>query len=162
MPGRLSTRSSATARQSTKSPTTTSRSRISAPSIPDEGPSTDLRIRVSAIFSDAQRSIASHRKLIVSLRKIHEACCYESLQPGKTDFGEYDENDFNGEIARCIVRLLPVKKTESAADKIIKFFGLFLTHASEKGLCIIYQFAVANSLQTRPSYSTTRPKRRKL
>lgn len=64
----------------------------------------------------------------------------------KTDFGDYDENDFNGEVARCIVRLLPVKKTENAADKIIKFFGLFLRHASEKGVCIVYQTADANSL----------------
>lgn len=117
-----------------KSSISTLKSRSSASLIPDEGPATDLRLRISAIFADAQRSATGHRKLVVGLRKIQEICCYESNKVGKSEFDGFDENDFNGEIARCIIRLLPVKKTESAADKVIKYFGSFLRHASEKGM----------------------------
>jgi hypothetical protein len=28
---------------------------------------------------------------------------------------------------------LPIKKTESVGDRVIRFLGLFLNHASEKG-----------------------------
>ena len=141
MPGRVSTRTSTASRISRKSsvPTLNSRSstasRVSAPTeVPDEGPSTDLRVKICAIFADAQKSATGHRKLVVNLRKIHEACCYEPQGKNKS-FNEFNEDDFNTEIARCIVRVLPVKKTEGAGDRVIKFLGLFLQHASEKGQC---------------------------
>lgn len=37
------------------------------------------------------------------------------------------------EVTRCILRILPIKKTESVGDRVIRFLGLFLNHASEKG-----------------------------
>ena len=134
MPGRVSTRNSAASRISRKSSIPTIKStRSSAASIPDEGPSTELRIKICTIFGDAQKSIAGHRKLVVNLRKIHEACCYEPQEPTKDGIDGFDENDFNAEVARCMIRVLPVKKTEGAGDRIIKFLGQFLRHAGEKG-----------------------------
>ena len=118
---------------SRKSSVPTLNSRSSTASIPDEGPSTDLRVKICAIFGDAQKSMAGHRKLVVSLRKIQESCCYEPQKPGKGNLDEFDENDFNIELARCIVRILPIKKTEPVGDRIIKFLGQFLKHAGEKG-----------------------------
>jgi condensin complex subunit 3 len=134
MPGRVSTRNS-TAIKSTNRSSTTNLKRTSAPatSIPEEGPVTDLRTRICAIFSDAQRSTTGHRKLVISLRKIQESCCYEPENPRKNDLDGYDENDFNTEIGRCVLRLLPIKKTEGVGDRVVKFFGQFLKHASEKG-----------------------------
>ena len=134
MPGRVSTRNSAASRVSRKSSVPTLNSRSSIASIPDEGPTTDLRIKICAIFGDAQKSTTGHRKLVVSLRKIHEACCYEPQKPGKDNLEGFDENDFNVEIARCAIRVLAIKKAEGAGDRIIKFFGQFLRHASEKGM----------------------------
>ena len=87
---------------------------------------------------------------MVGLRKIQEACCYDTGKAGKSEFDGFDENDFNGEVARCIIRLLPVKKTESAADKVIKFFGSFLKHASEKGrVHVMPELIHANAVQIR-------------
>lgn len=68
---------------------------------------------------------------MVGLRKIQEACCYESNgNQGRNEFGE---DDFNVEVARCVIRLMGVKRSEGVGDRVVKYLGLFLQHASEKG-----------------------------
>lgn len=42
------------------------------------------------------------------------------------------EKEFNVEIGRCMLRVLPVKKSEPVGDRIVRFLGGFLIHASEK------------------------------
>lgn len=46
---------------------------------------------------------------------------------------DFDENDFNAEMVRCLLRVLPVKKSEPVGDRIVRFVGLFLKHATELG-----------------------------
>jgi condensin complex subunit 3 len=149
MPARVSARASsaATSRKSSAQP-----SNAPAVSIPEEPPlpstSPQLRANIVAIFADAQRSIATHRKLVVRLRKIQESCCglsskkdKKSKQTGEDgerpaivdDTDGVAEKEFNIEISRCIIRVLGVKKTEGAGDRIIKFLGTFLKSASDKG-----------------------------
>ena len=144
MPGRLSTRTSTTSHLARKSSTQTlasrrtTASRVSSPTIvvPDEGPSSVLRSQICSVFSDAQRNTAGHRKLAVSLRKVQEACCYESTN-STSDKGEgCGEDDFNVEMARCAIRLMGVKKSEAVGDRVVKFLGFFLKHASDKGKVI--------------------------
>ena len=136
MPGRVSTRTSTVSRISRKSSTQTLASRRSTTSptvnIPEEGPGSSLRTQICAICNDAQRTTAGHRKLAVSLRKIQESCCYEPTKSGKRQEG-LDEDDFNVEIARCVIRLTGVKKSEGVGDRMIRFLGFFLRYASEKG-----------------------------
>ncbi|KAI6779182.1 Condensin complex subunit-like protein [Emericellopsis cladophorae] len=104
----------------------------SASAEPTDTPDNPLRQRICSIFGDAQKTTATHRKLAVNLRKIHEACCYEPTT-GKASQGEgFDEATFNKEFVRCVLKAMPVKKTESAGEKIIKFAGFFLRHASDK------------------------------
>ncbi|KAF2084653.1 hypothetical protein K490DRAFT_48598 [Saccharata proteae CBS 121410] len=119
--------------------TRTSRPRASADiEIPDEGESTSLREQMCKVFADAQRTTATQRKLVISLRKIHEACCYEPANPKKQRIEEdFGEQEFNDEIGRCLIRILPVKKSEPVGDRIIKFTGLFLKHASDKDNAIV-------------------------
>ena len=141
MPGRVSTRNSTASRISHKSSTQTlasrrsNASRISTPTvvIPDEGPSSALRAQICSIFGDAQATTAGHRKLVVSLRKVQEACCYEPVNSSKKSHEEFGEDDFNVEVARCVIRLMGVKKGEGVGDKLIKFLGLFLRHACDQG-----------------------------
>ncbi|GAB7347036.1 hypothetical protein MBLNU459_g3180t1 [Dothideomycetes sp. NU459] len=141
MPGRVATSargaSSATTSASSKSRASRSaKQRISSPTsnIPDEGPVTALRNHVSAVFADAQKSNTGHRKLVINLRKIQEACCYEPLSTKKSakDY-DFDEEEFNAEVGRCVLRVLSVKRSETVGDRIVKFLGLFLRVASEKG-----------------------------
>lgn len=103
--------------------------------VPDEGEDTSLRREVCRIFADAQKSTAGHRKSIISLRKIQEACCYEpvsSSKKSKQAEEDFDEEAFNGEVVRCVLRILPVKKSESVGDRVVRFLGTFLNVASGK------------------------------
>lgn len=43
------------------------------------------------------------------------------------------EDGFNREVERCILRVVGLKKGEAVGDRVIKFLGLFLRHASDKG-----------------------------
>ena len=94
----------------------------------------NLRTQISSIFRDAQRTTASHRKLVINLRKIQEACCYEptSNRKNKTGAEDFDEEQFTYEFTRCVLRVMPVKKSESVGERSIRFIGLFLRHANEK------------------------------
>ena len=135
MPGRPAARSSTATRISRKSSVPTLDSRKSTPQavIPDEGPVTALRTQTCSVFADSQKTTATHRKLVVSLRKIQEVCCFEQEAGAKNSLHKFVEQDFNAEVSRCILRLLPVKKSEGAADRVVRFLGQFLRHASEKG-----------------------------
>ncbi|KAG0646599.1 Condensin complex subunit 3 [Hyphodiscus hymeniophilus] len=144
MPGRVST--TRTSRTSTavshKSSvqslnfrgSTASRASSTQVQVPDEMPDNELRTEISSIFRDAQRTTASHRKLVITLRKIHEACCYEptSNRKNKTNSEDFDEEQFTSEFIRCVLRVMPVKKSESVGERSIRFIGMFLRHANEK------------------------------
>ena len=90
------------------------------------------------MFADAQRGAATQRKSVVTLRKVQEFCCYETnggagaSRKHQLD-QEYDEAEFSDEFGRCVCRVLGVKKSEPVGDRLVKFIGLFLKHASEKG-----------------------------
>lgn len=136
MPSRASgrsTRSSAATLNSRAS--ATSRISSAALNIPEESPSSALRTQVCTIFRDAQKTTATHRKLVVNLRKLHESCCYEPTRPSKPaadHADDFDEADFNTEFTRCVLRAMPVRKSEAVGEKTIRFVGLFLRHASDK------------------------------
>lgn len=91
-----------------------------------------MRNQICAIFRDSQRTTAAHRKLAVNLRKLHESCCYEPAKPAKASIGEFDEAAFNAEFVRCVLRLMPVRKSENAGEKCVRFVGFYLRHAQEK------------------------------
>lgn len=151
MPGRPSTRaprgSTTTTARKTSGGTTraargsSARQSANAVNIPDEGPVTTLRTQIAQVFSDAQKTTATQRKLVVNLRKIQEACCFEPPDTGKKggkkgqeEQEDFDEEEFNAEIVRCLLRIMSVKKSEPVGDRVIRFLGIFLKHASDKGL----------------------------
>lgn len=137
MPARTSNRSTRTsaARQSNATVASrgsgASRGSSSPPEIVDT-PDSALRGKVCGVFRDAQRTTATHRKLVVNLRKIHESCCYEPTDPKHSQSNDFDEEAFNHEFVRCVLRIMPIKKSESVGEKSIRFIGLFLRHAGEK------------------------------
>ncbi|PQE08257.1 condensin complex subunit 3 protein [Rutstroemia sp. NJR-2017a BVV2] len=134
MPGRVSSRTSrASGAVSHKSSASTSKASTPYVEVPEEAPDNELRTQISSIFRDAQRNTATHRKLAVNLRKIQEACCYEpTSKTKKTGAEDFEEDDFTNEFTRCVLRVMPVKKSESVGEKAIRFIGLYLRHANEK------------------------------
>ncbi|OGE56855.1 hypothetical protein PENARI_c002G09636 [Penicillium arizonense] len=172
MPGRVAARStSATTRRSSAQPSASGRAGSVTPSfaIPEEPaePSTPtLRRDVCLIFADAQRSTTGHRKLVVRLRKLQEICCgiaqkkngkkdkdqelEEALIPGEETPAE---KEFNVEVGRCMLRILTIKKTEPVGDRILRFLGTFLGHASEKDT---EMFASVDDEEQNPETPTAR------
>lgn len=138
MPGRPSARST---RTSTASGTRSARQSSHAVEIPDEGPVTALRTQVTQVFADAQKTLIAQRKLVGALRKVHEACVYAPPPPnskrGKKARAElqdeFDEEDFNNEVIRCIVRVLTIKKTEPVGNTLIRFVCLYVKLALADG-----------------------------
>lgn len=169
MPGRVSVRSQRSAwssgatigQKSSTQALRTARSSAAPVEIPEEGQSTSLREQICTIFAEAQRNASSQRKLVVRLRGIQENCCYEVPRPQKKgkkttreDEDDFDENDFNHEIGRCVARILPIKKSEPVGDRIVRFLGLFLKLASERGKNSVQTISsdeVAHTLQIIPS-----------
>ncbi|KAI5457878.1 nuclear condensing complex subunit [Mariannaea sp. PMI_226] len=130
MPARTSARSTKASGSRTSA---ASRASVDIVDTPDSA----LRTQICAIFRDAQRTTATHRKLVVNLRKIHESCCYEPTKAKQSQSDDFDEEAFNHEFVRCVVRVMPVKKSESAGEKCIRFTGLFLRHASDRDLELV-------------------------
>lgn len=93
----------------------------------------------------------------VRLRKVQEQCCYEPPTRKKDDQPfEFSEEDFNSEFNRCAIRVLGVKKTEGAGDRVVRFIGLFLKTASEKDAAIFTQDGVVEDTQGFPETPTSR------
>ncbi|KAF2153187.1 ARM repeat-containing protein [Myriangium duriaei CBS 260.36] len=164
MPGRVSaraSRASAAGQDSQKSSTQTLRSTrtsvdhraSSSPvaDIPDEGETTSLRKHVAAVFADSQKSTAGHRKLVINLRKIQEACCYEPTSKKGRQDDQFDEDDFNREIVRCVLRILSIRKSETVGDRVVRFLGVFLRVASDKDNQIASQDPDMSSLPETPT-----------
>lgn len=146
MPSRVPARSnSSTTRKTLVQPSGRAGSVTPSIAIPDEPPlpeaTPSLRRDVCSIFADAQRSTTGHRKLVVRLRKLQELCCGILKKKSKDQEQEelsipseetLPEKEFNVEVGRCLLRILPIKKTEPVGDRILRFVGTFLSHASEK------------------------------
>ncbi|KAK0384814.1 hypothetical protein NLU13_7292 [Sarocladium strictum] len=158
MPGRTGARSSraSTATTSRKVSSTTPGVRASvesraspAPVESVDTPSNALRIQICNVFRDAQHTTAAHRKLVVTLRKIHESCCYEPHNPKAVSAAdEFDEEAFNHEFVRCVTKVMPIKKAESAGDKVIAFICLFIRHANEKDQELIGDDEIDENIMT--------------
>ncbi|KAJ3020604.1 hypothetical protein HKX48_000547 [Thoreauomyces humboldtii] len=65
---------------------------------------------VPAIFQDATRTGATHRKNVVALRKLH-------LRKGPA---------LNADIRDCVLRVLPLKKGNQEAERVLKFLTSYL------------------------------------
>ncbi|KAI7360782.1 hypothetical protein KC336_g21925, partial [Hortaea werneckii] len=101
--------------------------------VPDEGAHTSLRREICRIFGDSQKSTAGHRKAVIALRKVQEACCYEPVNHKKgRQQDDFEADDFNTEVKRCVLRVLAVRKAEPAGDRVVRFLGTFLNSASAK------------------------------
>lgn len=154
MPARASTRSTRTSSAVSKKPSTAAlgsrasvTSRSSSAAVEDvDTPGSALRTQICAVFRDAQRTTATHRKLAINLRKIHESCCYEPTSERATPSSEFDEATFNKEFVRCVLRTMPVRKAESVGERSIRFVGFYLRHASDKDIEILGEVEADASL----------------
>lgn len=84
------------------------------------------------IFEQVQHTTANHRKNVVALRKIQEACATvtEKTPKGTKLVGE---KAFNTLFMEMVNRVLPIKKGVSVADRVVKFIATYVSYATEQG-----------------------------
>jgi len=106
-----------------------------APSTKSASTLDDLHESVSAIFEQAQLSLANHKKNCVALYKIHTNAAAVT-QPGKNGNGAklIGEKAFQDVFLDMISRVLVVKKGPVTADRIVKYVGAFVKFMNEKGM----------------------------
>ncbi|KAK9372420.1 nuclear condensing complex subunit [Lipomyces chichibuensis] len=80
-------------------------------------PSSTFAAAISHIFQDAQRSLTSHRKLCIKLRIVQQQASARGY-----------EDEFNRKFTSLLNRVLPIKKSEPAAEKIVKFCSQFVEY----------------------------------
>ena len=85
---------------------------------------------IQTIFHESQKTAATHRKLVNSLRTVQLTC-----------LGQGRDDAFNDEFIRCVNRVLPVKKSEPTADRVVKFVGHFIQHVQDKSTNLISNVA---------------------
>ncbi|GLA94585.1 hypothetical protein AtubIFM57143_001575 [Aspergillus tubingensis] len=171
MPGRSARSTSTATRKTSAQPSragsvTPSFTIPEEPSLPEAIPT--LRRDVCSLFADAQRSTTGHRKLVVRLRKLQEACCGISQKSSKKDGSKSQaewtlpmeetlpETEFNTEVGRCVLRILPIKKSEPVGDRILRFLGAFLALASEKDAELYAADDDDEDMQNSPETPTSR------
>ena len=88
-------------------------------------PSTTLPL----IFQDCQKSAATHRRNIVALRKIQQQLMKH---------GRKGEIEFNNSFVACLKKVLPVKKTEVAGNRVVKFIESYLKDLAEQ--CMLHHY----------------------
>ncbi|KAL7422917.1 chromosome condensation complex Condensin, subunit G [Cryptotrichosporon argae] len=83
------------------------------------------------IFEQAQHTTANHRKNIVQLRKIHEACA-GITEAGTKGTRLVGEKSFNTLFVDMVNRVLPVKKGVAVADRVVKFVASYVAYTTEQ------------------------------
>lgn len=94
-----------------------------------------LKTIVPQIFMDAQRPNEHLRSDSIRLRDVQLACCLNSPRL----IGELEDIDYEGEalfikeVFRNINKILPIRKKEPHADRIVRFIAGFLQYNQQKG-----------------------------
>jgi condensin complex subunit 3 len=91
-----------------------------------------LPTAMSKLFQDSQKVSTTHRRNVLALRKLQIACAAI-----KGESGLEGEHAFNDQFFYALSQILPLKRREPCAEKIIKFIASFLQFAQEKGILSI-------------------------
>ncbi|CAG8485460.1 16517_t:CDS:10 [Acaulospora colombiana] len=101
-----------------------------------ENPLAALSLAVPQIFQECQKATTSHRKNAVALRKLQVKCSkYAPLNSDALNDNEEPtdgELAFNEEFVRNLNKVLPIKKGQSNAERVLKFVVSFVAFSCEK------------------------------
>jgi condensin complex subunit 3 len=100
----------------------------------------NLQTSIPEIFMDAQKANALQRSHAINLRKIQETCCLNSPKQNPPDIDYDGEDKFIKEMLRNINKVLPIKKKEPHAERIVRFIAGFLLYIQERGMMDINIF----------------------
>ncbi|KAK9462936.1 nuclear condensing complex subunit [Lipomyces oligophaga] len=81
-----------------------------------------LSAQIAQIFQDCQYSISTHKKLSVKLWNIHKQSCVADRQ-----------TEFQKTFLAMVNRVLPVKKTEPASERVAKYVLTYIEYIYNQG-----------------------------
>lgn len=95
---------------------------------------------IPTIFNQVQSSVSNHKKNIVALRKIQEACSVvtqhaaaSTSNDGTLKLKLVGEKVFHHAFIEMVNRVVAVKKGVSVADRVVQFVGKFVAYTIEQG-----------------------------
>ncbi|KAJ9118074.1 hypothetical protein QFC24_006346 [Naganishia onofrii] len=94
---------------------------------------------IPTIFNQVQSSVSNHKKNIVALRKIQEACSVVTQHAASTSndgtlkLKLVGEKVFHHAFIEMVNRVVAVKKGVSVADRVVQFVGKFVAYTIEQG-----------------------------
>ena len=104
-----------------------------------ENPLSSLSLFVPQVFQDVQKATTNHRKNAVALRKFQLQCSNysRSARSSTNDINSesfsFGESEFNKEFARNVNKILPVKKGQATAERVVAFIATFVNYCRDKG-----------------------------
>ena len=67
-------------------------------------------------------------------RKFQLQCStYNHADPSISDGNNFGENEFNKEFVRNVNKILPVKKGQTTAERVVAFIATFVNYCRDKG-----------------------------
>ncbi|CCA67302.1 related to condensin complex subunit 3 [Serendipita indica DSM 11827] len=93
--------------------------------------SDDVEEKVSSIFQQVQANVASHKKNMVQLHKLHVQCS-QHTQPTAQGLRLVGEKVFNSAFREMICHVLPLKRGTTVADRVVRFVGTYVKYLGEK------------------------------
>ncbi|CAI2182005.1 16196_t:CDS:10 [Funneliformis geosporum] len=105
-----------------------------------ENPLSSLSLFVPQIFQDVQKTVTNHRKNAAALRKFQLQCSTfnqvtrsSSISSrGSSGSDILGEVEFNKEFARNLNKILPLKKGQATAERVVTFIATFIKYCHDK------------------------------
>ncbi|KXN87323.1 Condensin complex subunit 3 [Leucoagaricus sp. SymC.cos] len=91
-----------------------------------------LSSEIPKIFGQVQLSIANHQKNCVALHKIHAQAAAHQEDAGNNAVRLTGENLFREIVQLMLLRVFPLKKGVTTADRVIRFIGAYTKFINEK------------------------------
>lgn len=92
-----------------------------------------LETAIPRIFEQVQSTTGNHERNFVALRKLHVAAAAEvkEVQKGK-GLQLIGENSFQNVLLDAMLRILPLKKGVTVADRVVQFIAGYVVHINKK------------------------------
>ncbi|RIB03229.1 nuclear condensing complex subunit [Gigaspora rosea] len=98
-----------------------------------KNPIVTLSATIPQIFQDCQKSTSNHRTNAIALRKVQMKCSSYRSSNNESSNNQLDnEQAFNAEFIRNLNKILPVKKGQPNAERVMKFVASFVAFSCEK------------------------------
>ena len=96
----------------------------------------DVEEKMASIFQQVQANVASHKKNMAQLHKLHVQCS-QHTQSTAQGLRLVGEKIFNSTFRGMLYQVLALKKGITVADRIVRFVGTYVKYLGEKSQSLL-------------------------